>query len=241
MAGRGTVTLRRQLGPVGIVFQRWQKVRPDESGATVSSFGAVPIASLEEGHAAISIREDESVWIGFEGSDKHAFAARVFARGTVLIDAVTGNPPTEMLDPRAQNYIVVPPQYAITGRTTAPGCARQFVRVANGPHQETIAEFELVVHPSTSEQTVRGADLRRDVRVVGPTRPRRADAPRCPMPGHVAQVIQEDPFGAAVWDTTRAWRVRIEVLAGDEYQRRTGEAPLPAADRRTGYGGWRMP
>ena len=152
MAGQGPVALRRQLGPVSIVFQRWQRVAPDETAATVSSFGPVPIASLDEGHAAISIREDESVWIGFEGSDTHACAARVLAQGTVLIDAVTGSPPTETLDPRAQNYIVVPPQYAITGRTTAPGCARQFVRVANGPHQQAIAQFQLVVHPSTAEQ-----------------------------------------------------------------------------------------
>jgi hypothetical protein len=216
-------------------------VAPDETAATVSSFGPVPIASLDEGHAAISIREDESVWIGFEGSDTHACAARVLAQGTVLIDAVTGSPPTETLDPRAQNYIVVPPQYAITGRTTAPGCARQFVRVANGPHQQAIAQFQLVVHPSNAEQTARGTDRRGGVRAVGPARPRRAYAPSCPMPGHVAQVIQEDPFGAAAWDTTRAWHLRIEVLGGDEYQRRTGEAPLPPADRGAAYGGWRMP
>ena len=241
MAGQGTVALRRQLGPLGIVFQRWQKVGPDERAATVSSFGAVPIASLDDGDAAISIREDESVWIGFEGSETHACAARVLGQGTVSIDAVTGRPPTETLDPAAQNYIVVPPQYAITGRTTSPGCARQFVRVASGPHQEAITQFQLIVYASTAERTAPRTDRQRVVRAVGPARPRRASVPSCELLGHVAQLIQEDPFDAGAWDTTRAWHLRVEVLAADEYQRRTGQTPLPPADRGAAYGSWRLP
>ena len=241
MAGSGSVALRRQLGPVSVLCQRWQRVAPDDSAATVSSFGPVPMASLGDGRAAISIREDESVWIGFEGSDTDACAARVLAQGAMLFDALTGGPPTETLDPNARNYIVVPPQYAVVGRSAAPGCARQFVRVANSPHQETITRFHLAVHPSTAEPTAPITWRRRGVRSVGPTRQRPAHAPRCPVPGHLTQVIQGDPFGVDAWDVVPAWRLRIDVLAPDEYQRRTGEVPPPPADRGAAYGGWRMP
>jgi hypothetical protein len=228
------------LGPLGIVFQRWHKVPADAGGETVSSFGPLPVAWLGEGHGAISISDDESVWIGFDGSDTQPCAARVLAQGRGLKDAVTGGPPTDILDGSTQNYIVVPPQYAITGCNTAPGCARQFVRISSGAHQEAITDLHLIVHPSTGPQTADTIDQRGSMRAVGPAG-RRVAPPSCTIPGHVAQVIENDTFGVAAWDRTRVWRLRIEVLAGDEYERRTGKAPLAPADRSAAYGRWRMP
>ncbi|HTV01477.1 MAG TPA: hypothetical protein VMF13_13090 [Luteitalea sp.] len=224
---------------MGVVFQRWRRVAADETTPTVSSFGAVPVASLADGHGAIALRDDESVWIGFDAADGHVCVARVLALGTELVDAVTGEAPTEGLDPRAQNYIVLPPQYALTGRTVSPRCARQFVRGAEGPHHEAITELHVTVYRSIAEPTVRD-DERTYARGRGATRPGRADVPTCGVPGHVPQVIQEDA-GVHTWDTTRAWQARIEVLAGDEYRRRTGQAPLPPAAPDASYGGWRLP
>ena len=241
MADREPVALLRQLGPVTIIVQRWRHVALDELVTTVSSFGPVPIAPLGEGHAAIAIDEDESLWIGVQGSDAGASALRVLARGDDMIDAVTGHLPMDTLDSSTQNYVVVPPQYAITGRTTAAGCARQFVRVASGPHQEAVAEILLAVHPSIAELPVGATAQRPGLRAVGPVRPRLRSAPGCLMAGHVAQVVQRDPFGAGAWDTTRAWSLRIEVLSGDEYQRLTGQVPPAPADRRAAYRGWLLP
>jgi hypothetical protein len=241
MADREPVALLRQLGPVTIIVQRWRHVALDEHVTAVSSFGPVPIAPLGEGHAAVAIHDDESVWIGVQGSDARASALRVLARGDDLIDAVTGHLPMDSLDSQTQNYVVVPPQYAITGRATALGCARQFVRVASGPHQEAVAEILLAVHASIAESPAGATARRPGLRAVGPVLPRPRSAPGCLMAGHVPQVIQRDPFGAEAWDTTRPWSLRIEVLSGDEYQRLTGQVPPAPADRRAAYRGWRLP
>ena len=236
------VTLDRVLH---LTFQRTRRLKPGDGNAAAPSYGVAPLAGATAGSRAdilIPVREEEAIWVGLSAvSDASPFAVRVVVREPTLADAVTGEPPVDELSSDPQNYVVVPPQYAIAGIAAGSGLARQLVRDSHSDRDAPCQLLELTIHTATRRIRSKG---RRPTPVVLHDREKEDGSPGVESPdstGFVLQRIAADPHGITTWSPRATASILAELVAPELYTRETGQPPPAPLDERTRYHGRRFP
>lgn len=237
MAGE-RVNYHVSLGPLRISFQRSVKLKPDDSPRRLPGHGALPVIAYASGAIVVPVRDEESVWLGFETDDDEPVALRVLVSETGNIDAISGQPAADRLENKPQNYVVVPPQHWIDGVTVSVGesCARQFVRVADSPYHFVVEEF--LFHGVRLQR--RFSRPQSTSSAHGPVHRQSSSTP-CKRLGHAEHIILPDPYGVGAWNGGHTWDVRVRLVSSEEFHRLTGLAPPGPADVGSSYKGWKLP
>jgi hypothetical protein len=228
-------------GRVYVSFERTRRLAADDTPRAPSSYGAAPIAAWDSGHDAdliVPVREDEAVWLGLSSAQEEMpCAVRVIVREPIAVDAATGSAPAAGLSDTPQNYLIVPPQHAVTGVTAGEGIARQFVRVSRSNCDAPCRRLQLIVYaPSHHVVARRSSPLPLLHQPAHDHAHQRADGK-----GLVLQRIVADPHGLDIWRGVPSISVDVELVAPEIYAGHTGRAaPGPLTDD-TKYGGWRLP
>lgn len=193
----------------------------------------------ERGGVMLPIYPFEAMWLNFSCGDPAALQVGVGGRC-----AITGGELTDDLIREPQNYVVLPDQPWLDGFKTGDDEVRQFVAVALG--SGLTVEQQL-----TGSESVGG--LQFQVRFLTPEALERWRAAKsrsgdmdfmvfcdmleesvaCGAPmglgagGRIDQVIYEDDFDDADWQTTPAGKVWVHLVAAADWTRFTGE-PAPS-------------
>jgi hypothetical protein len=226
---------------VYVSFERTRRLGAGDAPHAPSSYGAAPIAPWDDGHNAdlmVPVREDEAIWLGLSAVQKAIpCAVRVIVREPIEVDATTGGPPAEGLSDAPQNYVVVPPQHAVTGVAAGEGVARQFVRMSRSENDALCRRVQLIVHAATRRIAERASSPPPLLH-----QPAQDDGRRSvDGTGLVVQRIVVDPHGLDTWRHATPISVTVELVTSEFYAGHTGRAaPGPLTDD-TRYGGWRLP
>jgi hypothetical protein len=229
-----------------VALQRTLRVPDDGSTYPLPpGLGALPIERVREFRRRVprSWRADgffvplyqrEALWLRFEAAGWKPNAVQVAIGG---INAVTGEPWSERLQDKPQNYLVCPGQPWLDGINTGEGTVRQFVAVALGAGD------------SVEEQLTGAARLGGlQLRVYEPKPGRFPDRPRAAggrmqaiMPaeraedaamgiaagGSLRQKIYPDPHGIDTWDQTNLGEAFVYLVNSRQYEAITGRPPPP--------------
>jgi hypothetical protein len=226
---------------VYVSFERTRRLDPGDPPLAPPSYGAAPIAPGDGAHGAdliVPVRDDEAIWLGLSAVDEEIpCAVRVIVREPVEVDAATGAPPVAAFSDSPQNYVVVPPQHAVTGVAAGGGVARQFVRTERPGLHASCHVLQLVVRAAA-----------RRVAAPAPAPPPllhepagTGARPSADRAGLVVQRLVTDPHGLARWRRAPSISVSVALTAPEVFTRHTGRAaPGPLTDA-TRYGGWRLP
>ncbi len=219
--------------------------------------GRVPREWTVHGGVMLPMYQSEALWIRFEASPiperwvPYPFAIRVAAG---KIDAVTGEPWSNELGARPQNYVVAPEQPWLDGFVVERGVIRQFVAMPLGAGytaEEQItgsAEhggLQILVHPMQREVFERRfppvrsrgrfavqEDSMAGVPCLGASTASMGLAPG----GRMKQEIYEDPFDFADWDRSARSRSFVHLTNSLVWEAVTGQkppAPPPTAELYT--------
>jgi hypothetical protein len=204
----------------------------------------VPPAWASHGGVMFPMYQSEALWVLF-GSDwigenrtEYPFAVKIAAG---KINAVTGQPWSNDLHARPQDYAVVPDQPWIDGFAVAKGVIRQFVAMPLGSGY-------------SAEEQITGVGEHGGLQIlVSPMKraefdwrfPRRAAVsrldmmmPAAPVPtgshgaamglapgGRMKQEIYEDPYGLDAWDTSARGRCFAHLVNSLVWEAITGAKP----------------
>lgn len=235
--------LRIKLGEgVYVSFERTRRHGPRDAPRAPSSYGTAPIAAWGGGHGAdliVPVRADEAIWLGLSAVQEDIpCAVRVIVHEPIEVDVTTGVVPVEELSDTPQNYVVVPPQHAVTGVAAGEGVARQFVRISRSKNDALCRRVQLIVYAPTRRVVVRASSPPPLLHLPRTNDNARRNADR---EGLVVQRIVEDPHGLDTWRGAVSISVTVELVAPEIYAGHTGRAaPGPLTDD-TKYGGWRLP
>jgi hypothetical protein len=189
----------------------------------------VPPEWLRRGGALLPMFQSEALWLNFSSPRGYPFAVKV---GAGRINAVTGDPWSDALRRRPQDYLSIPTQPWLDGFSVAKGIIRQFVAMPLGDGytvEEQLsgaAEFggvQLLVHPLKAEA------YRPEIRDAVPC------LAACEMPpaydmglgagGRMRQEIYDDPQRFADWDCSRRGRCFVHLANAVVWTAITGERP----------------
>ena len=220
-------------GAFYLTFQRSRRLEAHDASVAPPSYGVAPVTQAGEPDGAdilIPVLDDEAVWLGLSAvEDTSPCAVRVIVREPVVIDAVTGAAPIDNLISDPQNYVVVPPQFAVAGVTAGAGIARQFVRVPRSEKEAPCHRLEVVVHapahavspeaPSATSPLLHHPEQREGVNVRE-------------SKGFVIQRIVRDPDGVNAWSPAATASLQVAFVMPEIYSQRTGK-PRPRTARRS--------
>ncbi|MCY3776159.1 MAG: hypothetical protein OXH11_09255 [Candidatus Aminicenantes bacterium] len=200
----------------------------------------------DHGGVFMPMYQAEALWISFDGS--YPMAVKVSAG---KVDAVTGQPFSNELHRRPQDYVVIPDQPWLDGFCVRKGLIRQFVAMPLGQGYTPEEQFtgaaehgglQVVVYPMKASQYERLMAER------GPD-PYEIDAICCSaLPysemglapgGMMRQEVFSDDYGFSVWERDVRSRCFVHLLNSGQYRTVTGYAPPyepPTAADYTGAG-----
>jgi hypothetical protein len=202
----------------------------------VDDFAAsVPDRWLEHGGVMLPMYQSEALWISFDGS--YPFAVKIAAG---KIDAVTGNPWSNALHRRPQDYVTVPEQPWLDGYCVERGVIRQFVAMPLGSGYS--AEEQLTGEAEYGGLQIIAYPLKRDVYEAWRARHVRSfrslpmvqsatlsyGAPpdmALALGGRMRQEIYDDPFHLSDWDQDHAARCFVHVANSQAWRAITGDEP----------------
>jgi hypothetical protein len=187
----------------------------------------------------VPLGDDEAVWLGLSACDDQVpSAVRVIVREPAGIDAATGSSPLENLSGSPQNYVVVPPQYAVAGVFIAGDRARQFVRVTRSGIDAPCQRMELIAYGPSHHIAV---PLSVPALILHQPNDGTARQILEEGKGLVIQRVLADPYGIDLWNNAATTSVTIDLTTPEAYAHLAGrEAPGPLTDASK-YGGWRLP
>ncbi len=201
------------------------------------SYGAAGLVQGTDGVMA-SVGVDEAFWIAFQRFDSVGQAAvRICVEVPEMSDAVTGGAWNASLSSIPQNYIVVPPQFALDGIGLGTDQARQFIGRSGDGRNANCAKFRCIVYPGTSGQN----ELY--VQTVA-TQPLRSPGPPTEDTSGGQALVRK---WIALDDSRRRWdvsagiEVPVVILGSAEFTRQTGQTPVAALDSNNRYSGRRFP
>jgi len=206
----------------------------------------VPEEWRERGGVFLPMYQREAMWLCFNAPHWKPRALKV-AVGKVC--AITGEPWSEELHRRPQDYIVTPPQPWLDGIASGKGTIRQFVAMPLGMGYTVEGQI-------TGEERFGGVQLKLFEPRAGlfPDEPPRheldilcecmaacAPAAAAPAPmrarrsmagsmglaagGKMKQKIYPDPHGIETWDPEQTARVFVHIVNSELWREITGEAP----------------
>lgn len=205
----------------------------------------VPASSIRRGGVIVPMYQSEALWISFDSdtiAEHRADYPFVVQIAAGKVNAVSGERWQEGLSAKPQSYVVVPKQPWLDGFNVGRGTVRQFVAMPIG------SGF-------TVEEQVTGSGQHGGVQIsVSPMKRKefesrfpKVDREATPMygrafppgtcyslasadmglapGGRMRQEIARDPYGLAVWDTTRGSRCFIHLLDALTWRQVTGANP----------------
>lgn len=193
---------------------------------------SVPERWRERGGFFVPLYQREALWLQFEGAWWKPNAVKVSIGG---INAISGDPSSDVLSDDPQNYIVCPDQPWLDGINVGEGLVRQFVAVPVGSG-DTIEE------QLTGSDEVGGIE----VQVFEPRPGEFPDAPPAggglrfealeesavgmgiAAGGRMRQKIYPDEYGLKTWDQENCAKVFIHIVNSDQYTEITGLQPPPS-------------
>lgn len=256
------VTLQRdhiRIGALAVSFQRTLRIPDDGSKYPLPpSLGTFPLARVDDhanrvpaswrrhGGVFLPMYQREAMWLRFTVQADSPMAVKI---GAGKVNALSGGPWREGLDPDDQDYVVVPDQPWIDGFKTDAGGVRQFVAMPLGMGYTVEGQL-------TGEETVGGIQIEAFPARPGAIPPTRfAERDLCLSDGAIAcmsipvssgaemglgaggrltQSIYPDPYGRDVWDIARGGRVFVHIVNSQMYRDITGldAPPTPISARR---------
>jgi hypothetical protein len=198
----------------------------------------VPAQSLKRGGLIMPMYQAEAMWLSFHASG-YPFAVKV---GAGKVNAVTGDPWTESLKNKPQDYLALPGQPWLDGFCVEKGVIRQFVAAPLGRRGITVEEqltgqgewggVQLLACPLKAARyerllADRAGALRQTGRLTAlcceEARPLGLGAG-----GRMRQHIYEDEFNIDDWDQSAGSRCFITILNSADWRMVTGE-PMPSS------------
>jgi hypothetical protein len=225
---------------------------------------AVPQDWIDCGGIIMPIYQAEAMYMAFSGGGwikGYPFAVKIAAG---KINAVSGKPWKEELDPSEEDYIVVPRQPRLYGYCIAKSLIRQFVAMRLGAGYSVEEQLtgkaehgglQIVAYPMKAdryEHTIRNRYEELTGWLAGwsvlPFSPPQSPPPyfRGPRPikmclaagGRMKQPIYRDPYGIDAWDQTvepKQRRCFVALANAVEWQEMTGERPPHAPPTAADY------
>ena len=176
----------------------------------------------------------EALWIDVDGGAGGYPMAIMVAAGKV--DALTGEPFSNALTARPQNYLVAPDQPWLDGFCVAKGLIRQFVAMPLGKGYTAEEQLtgaaehggvQIVAYPMKAARYEK-MRVRRRMRYsdavmcsASPAEPQMGLAPG----GQMRQEVYEDPYGFDAWERDARSRCFVHLLNSAQYRTVTGAAP----------------
>lgn len=207
----------------------------------------VPASSIRRGGVIVPMYQSEALWISFDSdeiADHRADYPFVVQIAAGKVNAVSGELWHEGLAASPQSYVVVPTQPWLDGFNVGRGIVRQFVAMPLGSgftveEQVTGAAehggLQISVSPMKWEEfesrfpKVKRVEEANTV-MFGRSLPTECQSAACydlglAPGGRMRQEIARDPYGLAVWDTTRRSRCFIHLLDALTWRQVTGSNP----------------
>ena len=224
-------------------FQRTLRIPDDDSEHYLPpGLGVFPLHHVDDyadrlpdrwsrhGGVFMPMYQAEALWLDIDGAGHGYPMAVMVAAGKV--DALTGEPFSNALRARPQNYLVAPDQPWLDGFCVAKGLVRQFVAMPLGKG-------------FTAEEQLTGAAEHGGVQiVVYPMKAARYERlqaswmppPACCAPvknsemglapgGRMRQEVYEDEYGFDAWERRVRSRCFVHLLNSAQYRAVTGAAP----------------
>jgi hypothetical protein len=230
-----------------VSFQRTLRVPDDNQDYPLpAGLGRFPLRFVDDhpvpehwknhGGVFLPMYQSEALWICLEGS--YPMAVKIAAG---KINAVTGQPWSNTLTAVPQDYVVMREQPWLDGFCASPGVVRQFVAMPLGEGytaEEQITDeaewggLQLIFYPMKAEEYRRRFEVEHDhlklldFDLSAPAFCRvQAEEMGLAPGGRIRQVIEEDPYGLDIWDTSVSSRCYVHMLNSQAYSRIAREVP----------------
>ena len=175
----------------------------------------------------------EALWLNIESVFNEYPMAVMVAAGK--IDALTGEPFSNALRKRPQNYLVAPDQPWLDGFCVSKGLVRQFVAMPLGKGYTAEEQLtgaaehggvQIVVFPMKADryERLRARRPRYAVSEVCSAAPVEDEMGLAPG-GKMRQEVYEDPYGFKAWERGARSRCFVHLLNSGQYRAVTGGAP----------------
>ena len=249
------------MGPVRVSFQRTLRIPEQGIHWLPPSLGSFPLRRVEDypatvpaawlgrGGVMLPVYQREAMWLNFDSDEPAALQV-----GVGKVCAVSGDPWTEKLAKRPQNYVALPEQPWLDGINAGDGFIRQFVAVPLGSGATVEGQVTGVEeHGGVQlralglgakalarwhEEQQRERELRRMTHALSVS----IDAMEMPCMaapdmglgagGRMRQEIYADERKKGGYDPDRSWRVFVHLCSAAQWTAITGEAaPATPVDR----------
>ena len=250
------------MGPVRVSFQRTLRIPEQGIHWLPPSLGSFPLRRVEDypatvpaawlgrGGVMLPVYQREAMWLNFDSDEPAALQV-----GVGKVCAVSGDPWTEKLAKRPQNYVALPEQPWLDGINAGDGFIRQFVAVPLGSGatvegQVTGVEehggVQLRALGLGEKALARWQEERERERM---TRHAQVDAFAEPLMSFMAEPVSAPDMGLGAggrmrqeiyaderkkggYDPDRSWRVFVHLCSAAQWTAITGEAaPSTPVDR----------
>ena len=249
------------MGPVRVSFQRTLRIPEQGIHWLPPSLGSFPLRRVEDypatvpaawlgrGGVMLPVYQREAMWLNFDSDEPAALQV-----GVGKVCAVSGEPWTEKLAKRPQNYVALPEQPWLDGINAGDGFIRQFVAVPLGSGATVEGQVTGVEEHGGiqlralglgakalarwHEEQQRERELRRMTHALSVS----IDAMEMPCMaapdmglgagGRMRQEIYADERKKGGYDPDRSWRVFVHLCSAAQWTAITGEAaPSTPVDR----------
>ena len=199
---------------------------------------------LDHGGVFMPMYQAEALWIDIDGG-LHGYPMAVSVTAG-KVDALTGEPFSNALTARPQNYLVAPDQPWLDGFCVAKGLVRQFVAMPLGKGYTAEEQLtgaadhggvQIVAYPMKAaryEQMRAGRRLRYSDAVMCSAPPAEQEMGLAPG-GQMRQEVYEDPYGFDAWERDARSRCFVHLLNSAQYCAVTGAAPPHEAPTAAEY------
>src|SRR5687768_15269150 len=202
----------------------------------------VPETWTEHGGVFIPMYQREALWIRFQPRYWKPNAVKI-AIGKV--NAVSGKPWDEKLQPEENDYLVCPPQPWLDGINAGEGYIRQFVAMPLGmgytveaqvTGEEKFGGIQIIVYepkpgrfPDQPPAEVARREFDGMLYAAAPALARSAGSAEMGLAagGKMRQKIYPDPHGIDTWDPENHGRVYVHIVNSMTYREITGKEPPP--------------
>ena len=225
-----------------VAFQRTLRIPDDNRDYPLPpGLGAFPLNHVDDhlerlpaewgkrGGAFLPMYQAEAMWLDFTGS--YPMAVKVAAG---KINALTGDPWTNELSGRPQDYLVVPGQPWLDGFCVEQGLVRQFVAMPLGAgysaEEQLTGEaqhggLQITIYPmKASSYEARALERRVEEEVLAFALEPDTEMGLAPG-GLMRQEIYEDPYEFDAWDTSTRSRCFVHILNSVQFLGVTGGEP----------------
>ena len=186
----------------------------------------------EHGGVFMPMYQAEALWLDINARHDYPMAIMVAAG---KVDALTGEPFSNSLTARPQNYLVAPDQPWLDGFCVSKGLVRQFVAMPLGKGYTAEEQLtgaaehggvQVVVRPmkATRYEQLRARQLRNAVPGVCYSPMDHSEMGLAPG-GKMRQEIYEDAYGFDAWEQSAQSRCFVHLLNSAQYRAVTGAAP----------------